>query len=504
MTEKLVEDWTERYRPNSLEQMEGNESQLRKIRHWLEQWDSPNPPEKKGILLSGPPGVGKTTLAKAIGNEKGWTVIELNASEERNAAAIRKAATRGSQHISLDQFSANSTANGKTLILLDEVDHLSGSFAKLNDESIDKRITGDEEKLKGDSGGKAELINLLNKTKQPIIMTCNEPMKLWGSGRNWKLNQNRVLKLAEQIIFKRVEKMHMRKISRRVLDSEGYSIDPEALEALISGNPGDLRALVRDLQAVSVISGEHIDIAAVKDLSSVAIRDSQIDVFKALQAVYKSKSGKEAGKILLNSDKDPDQMISWFTWNNQSVFDNRTLEELSTAMVSADRALATKFKNRAYRSWYWGSVLSAQAAVAMKPIDSARDPFITYPNFLRRGGSGVRGSIIDNLSKQLDTSKASIREELWPKLLAVHDPEIGGEPLDLTLSKKLGLTVEDHLSLYGITKSKPIAKKIIAAFEEDIEENDYQVNEEIIFQPEERVTEEINEPTGTQFTLDSF
>ena len=500
MDEHLVEDWTERYRPASIERMEGNESQLRRIKIWLEQWDSPNPPAKRGILLSGPPGVGKTTLAKAIGNEKGWTVIELNASEERNAAAIRKAATRGSQHISLDQFSENATENGKTLILLDEVDHLSGSFAKLKDNTIEKKIAGDEVNLKGDSGGKAELMNLLTKTQQPIIMTCNDPMRLWGSGRNWKTNQNRLLRLAEQIIFKRVEKIHMRKISRRVLDTEGYSIDPEALEELIGGNPGDLRALIRDLQAVSVISGEHIDLAAVQDLASVAIRDSQIDVFKALKQVYKSKSGKDAGRILLNSDKDPDQMISWFTWNNQSMFDNRTLEELSSAMVSADRALATKYKNRAYRSWYWGSVLSAQAAVAMRPMDSAREPFITYPNFLRRGRNGISSSVIENLSKQLDTSKASVREELWPNLLAIHDQDIGGDPMDLSLSIKLGLTAEEHLSLYGIAKSKPMGIKILRAFNELNEEDD-----EIITEIQEvKQEEEKKEDTGTQFRLDSF
>ena len=500
MDEHLVEDWTERYRPASIERMEGNESQLRRIKIWLEQWDSPNPPAKRGILLSGPPGVGKTTLAKAIGNEKGWTVIELNASEERNAAAIRKAATRGSQHISLEQFSENATKNGKTLILLDEVDHLSGSFAKLKDNTIEKKIAGEEVNLKGDSGGKAELMNLLTKTQQPIIMTCNDPMRLWGSGRNWKTNQNRLLRLAEQIIFKRVEKIHMRKISRRVLDTEGYSIDPEALEELIGGNPGDLRALIRDLQAVSVISGEHIDLAAVQDLASVAIRDSQIDVFKALKQVYKSKSGKDAGRILLNSDKDPDQMISWFTWNNQSMFDNRTLEKLSSAMVSADRALATKYKNRAYRSWYWGSVLSAQAAVAMRPMDSAREPFITYPNFLRRGRNGISSSVIENLSKQLDTSKASVREELWPNLLAIHDQDVGGDPMDLSLSIKLGLTAEEHLSLYGIAKSKPMGIKILRAFNELNEEDD-----EIITEIQEvKQEEEKKEDTGTQFRLDSF
>ena len=67
-------------------------------------------------------------------------MIELNASEERNAAAIRRAATHGSQHVSLDQFSGGGVSSGKTLILLDEVDHLSGGFGKVSDGRIEESI----------------------------------------------------------------------------------------------------------------------------------------------------------------------------------------------------------------------------------------------------------------------------------------------------------------------------------------------------------------------------
>jgi len=256
--------------------------------------------------------------------------------------------------------------------------------------------------------------------------------------------------------------------------------------------------LIHDLQALSVISGGHISIENVKQMSGISKRDIQVDVFKSLELIYRSRNSNNATEIMINSDKDPDEMLAWFAWNNQIVFKKGELEKISQAMCLADRALATKFTNRAYRSWYWGSNIPAQAAIIPLSKSPNSRIFLGYPNFLRRGsGDWSSRNIIEKISKDLDSSKSSIKEELWPILLAIHDEKLGNDVNDTRITRKLGLSGEDHLFLNGLSKSEDISESVMKLFDD---ENTIQETIENV----EIAVQENTKNTTNQFTLDSF
>ena len=278
MTE--VSDWTERHRPTSERHLEGNEVQRRKIRAWRDDWQN-GTPKKKAILLVGPPGVGKTSVARAIAQDLGWNVIELNASDARNAAAIRKAATQGSTHRSL--FHDPNAKKQRTLILLDEVDHISGGLRAVSQDRISKAMQGTDEtgrdvKLAGDSGGKAELLELLANTKQPVILACNEIMGLWGKGSSWRNTRDRFKPHVNIITFDRASNEALRRIAKRVLREENLDFDEAAVSALVASNPGDLRALVRDLQVLSSTADGAITKAMVEAQADSGRRDTTLEL----------------------------------------------------------------------------------------------------------------------------------------------------------------------------------------------------------------------------------
>lgn len=106
--------WTTRYAPQNIKEICGNKTQVERLQQWLQDWcvltsgflpllisrrpkslksgfKKPGPNGMnvyRAVLISGPPGIGKTTSAHMVAKLEGFTPIELNASDARSKKLV--------------------------------------------------------------------------------------------------------------------------------------------------------------------------------------------------------------------------------------------------------------------------------------------------------------------------------------------------------------------------------------------------------------------------------
>ncbi len=230
-----MEDWTEKYRPKSLDEILGNERAITALRNWANMWKNGEIPKRRAVILSGKPGTGKTSSALALANDFGWIIIKLNASDARNAETIKKVATSGAVNETFDDFGRfiPSSRGGRKLIVLDEADNLY--------ERIEKTKTARDF---SDKGGKKAIVDTIKITNQPIILIVNDYYSLIkGSGAVLK-------QICTVIPYYEVSSIQILELLKNICKKENILADLKLLQTIADRCKGDVRSAVNDLQSI--------------------------------------------------------------------------------------------------------------------------------------------------------------------------------------------------------------------------------------------------------------
>ncbi|MDE1829832.1 MAG: AAA family ATPase [Thaumarchaeota archaeon] len=356
--------WSEKYRPKNLLEMIGNEAAKESFVKWVTKWVKGTKP----LLLVGPPGIGKTTMAWLGAKQFGYDLISLNASDVRNKQRIQEI---------LNPVLGNTGLLGKIMIFVDEVDGIHG---------------------RADFGGVSALVDILKEPTVPIVLAAN-------TDSSDKMKD--IKKVTTTIRMKPIPPRLLRFYLESILRKEGESLKIGTMIKLVLDSRGDIRSILNSAQVL--VSG--FELQTEKSFETT-------DMESAVNAFFKARSSEEAMAILYSLRIDPQEKINAFYSSViTSPLSKEDMKEMLDVISQADMLYGKIIRKQQWRLLrYLDSILiklyKQDTAVRYSQYNLPW-PLITR---LRWDGKAIK-ELEASLAKQMHVSRSSFATFYLPYFL---------------------------------------------------------------------------------------
>jgi replication factor C large subunit len=395
---------SEKYAPNTLNGIVGNDSAILSLERFVEKIHKGEP--AKPIIIFGPSGIGKTAAARALAYSNGYELLELTASDYRDAESLNKTVIPASRSKGLF---------GKTtLILLDEIDELSKKY---------------------DAGVEKVVGQLLKSSRQPVIFTAED---------YWDPNIRFLRGAVDKVEFKKVNVETISKLLKGISAKEGIPIDDEIVATISKRSNGDVRGAMNDMEAM---------LGAEKELlENLGIRDTKIEIFGVLDKIFLSANFDISRNALAKSNVDTEMVLNWVDENIPTRYTSR--QGVNDAYQSL--AKASRFYEKAGRTNYWG-YLRYVSVLLSSGVSMSNDGFVrmlkpyNFPSRIRYMGNTKQSrssfnDVAEKLSDKFHTNKKRIIRDYLPLLKISFErsiKDLGSESALEQIERIFGLDGDD-------------------------------------------------------------
>ncbi|MBN2229903.1 MAG: replication factor C large subunit [Candidatus Thorarchaeota archaeon] len=362
--------WPEKHRPTSLKFIVGNSDTIDMLKKWVLSWNK-GVPDKRAVLLIGPPGTGKTATIGALSHDLNMELVEFNSSDKRNKDSIETLVWRAASQQTLDGRSR--------IILLDEVDGLSGT---------------------SDRGGVGAIQKIIKETVHPIMMTANDP-------ESPRLKD--LFKICQVFTFEPIDINEIIQVLTKIVRLNKAEVSEDVINQIAENSAGDLRAAISDLET-------YVKRGVVSESIESVTRDVRRGTEETLSRLFMTNDSGFARRVLSESELDHDMLVLWLEENlHLHLLSPKELDQGFEALSLADLTLGRIMLNQNWKllSYLYDfialGVIGSRTETPYRKISYSRP---TWPLLVWQGNKSrdKRSDILSALASLTGVSKRRVMQ----------------------------------------------------------------------------------------------